>query len=474
MMAARRDEISMPCAAPLQHGVVRSKMNNRSVLAGLYCLCLTACMVSTATAQSQMADQDSDSTPTSTEQGQTPLDSSFEPRSRTDIVREERRQAFRDTDFYGELRSFFLDSDNLNGSRNEAWALGGSAGLKTGYFRDLFAFGATAYTSQPLNAPADQDGTKLLEPGQRGYTVLGESYVDIRVADGVDATIGRKGFDTPYISQFDSRMTPNTFQAAIVQGSVGGDNGAPGWRFGGGYIDKIKERNSEEFISMSAAAGAPAGVSRGVSAAGVLYQIGSLSVGGIDYYSKDIINIAYFEAKDAVALNSWMRLQMAVQYTEQGSVGENLLMGHEYSARAFGTKIELAFAGALITAAYTSVGRTGTGMQSPWSANPGYTSVQVEDFDRSGETAWMARAAYNFPRLRNLSAYVLYVEGSTPSIAGQYAQREYDMNLQWKASSKKWQALKLLARYGHVSEAGPQQRHANQLRLVLYYDPAWL
>jgi outer membrane porin, OprD family len=449
-------------------------MNNRSVLAGLYSLWLVPCLFSTVAAQSGTETEETDSTPTSTEQGQTPMDSSFEPRDRATVVREERRQAFRDTDFYGELRTFYFDSDNLNGSHSEAWAIGGSAGLKTGYFRDLFAFGATAYTSQPVNAPADKDGTKLLEPGQHGYTVLGESYVDIRLADGVDASIGRKGFDTPFISRFDSRMTPNTFQAAVVQGSVGGDDGAPGWRFGGGYIDQIKQRNSDEFVSMSAAAGAHAGVSRGVSVAGALYQEGSLSVGGIDYYSEDIINIGYFEAKDAFALTNRLSLKLAAQYTGQHSVGENLLMGHEYSARQIGAKIELAFAGALLTAAYTSAGKTGTNIQSPWSGKPGYTSVQVEDFDRSGETAWMARAAYNFPPLRNLTAYVLYVQGSTPSTAGQYAQREYDLNLEWKASSRKWQALKLLARYGHVSEAGPKQLRANQLRLVLYYDPAWL
>jgi len=445
-------------------------LSNRWVRVAFWTLCLTAGVNVSAPAAEEV--DDGDSTPTSTEQGQTSMDLSFQPRDQAALVREERRQAFRDTEFYGDLRTFYFSSDNLNGSHSEAWALGGSAGLKTGYFRDLFAFGATAYTSQPLDAPADKDGTRLLQPDQRGYTVLGESYVDIRVADGVDASIGRKGFDTPFISRFDSRMTPNTFQAAIVQGTLGGVDDGPSWHFGGGYVDKIKQRNSEEFVSMSEAAGAPAGVSRGVSVAGALYKNGDLSFGGIDYYSTDIINIGYFEAKDSFALTDRLRLKLALQYTEQHSVGENLLLGHEYSARQVGTKIELAFAGALISAAYTAAGKTGTNLQSPWSRNPGYTSVQVENFERSGETAWMARAAYNFPALRSLSAYALYVQGSTPDLVRQYAQREYDANLQWQQNSGKWRAFKLLARYGHVSEAGPQHLQSNQLRLVVYYEPA--
>ena len=84
----------------------------------------------------------------------------------------------------------------------------------------------------------------------------------------------------------------------------------------------------------------------------------------------------------------------------------------------------------------------------------------------------MARAAYNFPALRSLSAYALYVQGSTPDLVRQYAQREYDANLQWQQNSGKWRAFKLLARYGHVSEAGPQHLQSNQLRLVVYYEPA--
>jgi hypothetical protein len=412
--------------------------------------------------------------PTSTEQGQTSIDSSFEPRSRRATVREERRKALEDTDFYGELRSFYLNSDNLNGSKNEAWALGGSLGLKTGYFRDLFAFSATAYTSQRLAGADDKDGTTLLAPGQEGYSVLGEAYTEILIAQGVNATIGLKGYDTPFVSRYDTRMTPNTFEAAAIQGSAGGGEGPPAWRFGAAYFDKIKTRDSEDFVSMATAAGARAGVSRGVSTAGATYKEDDASFGAIVYHSSDIIDIAYLEGKDTFSLTDWLRIRLAAQYTDQRSVGENLLMAHPFSAHQFGSKAELAFQGALLTVAYTGTGNGGTAVQSPWSANPGYTTVQVGSFDRSGENAWMARAAYNFPMIKNLSAYTLYVHGSSPNVQGQYAQQEYDVNLQWKAMSGNLRGLTLLARFGHVSEAGPEELHTNQWRLALYYDPPWL
>lgn len=409
-------------------------------------------------------------TPSSTEQGRTSLDESFKGVTHEEWVRRTRREALRDTKFYAELRSFYLDSDNLNASESEAWALGGSAGFKTGYFRERVAFGATAYTSQRLYGPEDKGGTRLLAPGQRGYSVLGEAYSEILLTESVKASVGLRGFDTPYINRDDTRMTPNTFEAAVVQGSFGGVASAPAWHIGGGYVNKMKERDSGDFVSMATVAGAPAGTSRGTSLAGGYYTIGDLAIGGIDYNSSGIINIAYVEAKDAFELTDRLRLQLAVQHSEQRSGNEDLHLGHEFSGRQFGFKAELACTGALLTAAYTSTGN-GAAMQSPWGGYPGYTGVQIRYFDRAGEDAWLLRAAYNFQWVRNLSAYALYVHGSRPEAPQQYAQDEYDLNLQWQATSGRFQGLSLRARYGHVSQAGPDELHTQQLRLILYYSP---
>jgi hypothetical protein len=294
--------------------------------------------------------------------------------------------------------------------------------------------------------------------------------MDILLSERVTGSIGLKEFNTPFISGNDTRMTPNTFEAVAVQGSLGGTDGAPGWRFGAGYADKIKKRDSDEFESMATAAGAPAGVSRGVSVAGAVYTHRDLYLGALEYYSSDIINIAYLEAKDAFALSDHLRLQVAAQYSDEHSVGEDLLMSHPFSANQLGFKAELAFSSALLTAAYTRTGN-GTTIQSPWSANPGYTTVQVENFDRAGEEAWMLRAAYTFRMVKNLSAYALYVHGSQPDAHNQYAQDEYDFNLQWKASSGKAKGLALRARYAYVTQASPGDPITHQIRLILYYTP---
>jgi hypothetical protein len=210
-----------------------------------------------------------------------------------------------------------------------------------------------------------------------------------------------------------------------------------------------------------------------VAVAGGIYAVGDLSVGAIEYYSPDIINIAYTEAKDAVALTDRLRLKLAAQYSNQRSVGDNLLTGHEFSTEQFGVKAELAFAGALLTTAYTSTG-SGANIRSPWNGPVGYTNGLIGPFNRAGENAWTLRAAYNFQYVKDLSAYAWYIRGTRPDLPTQYAPNEYDLNLQWKVTSGRLQGLTLVGIYAHLSEAGPTDTHADQLRLILYYTPRWL
>src|SRR4051794_7787888 len=153
---------------------------------------------------------------TSVEQGKPNLDQAFDEFDQWRL--EKRHAAIEDTQFLVNFRTFYLDRSDFTGAEKQAVAFGGWAGVKTGYFLDHFAFGATLYTTTPVYAPDDRDGTSLLEEGQNGFTVLGEFYADIRIMKGLGVTVGAKGYDTPFISRNDNRMLPNTFEAAVLQG----------------------------------------------------------------------------------------------------------------------------------------------------------------------------------------------------------------------------------------------------------------
>ena len=162
-----------------------------------------------------------------------------------------------------------------------------------------------------------------------------------------------------------------------------------------GYFDKIKERNSEDFVPMSEDAGAPERVDRGVYAAGANYKKGALSLGAIDYYSDDIINIFYTESDLRARARRQARVAIRCAVRDQQAVGDNLLTGTDFIGRPVRPQDRAGAGPALLTAAYTD--RRWPNMQNPWSGYPGYTSVQVEDFNRAGEDAWMLRARLQVP-----------------------------------------------------------------------------
>ena len=434
-----------------------------------------------------------DSALTSTEQGHTPLVDSFDFRQ---WRLEKRRQALKDTKFELNLRSFYFDRSDFSGAEKQAWAIGGWLGVKTGYFLDHIAFGATVYTSNPIYAPDDRDGTTLLAPGQNGYTVLGEFYADLRIVKDVGITVGAKGYDTPFINRNDTRMTPNTFEAIVLQGrtKLDGSNDdastptdgmglskdgkevavptptpaqdVASIKYGLGYFDKIKERNGTHFVSMAEDAGAD--VKRGVWAAGALYEKGKFSIGAIDYYSDDIINIAYAESKLEIPLAEDWKLKFAGQYVDQGSVGGNELDGHSFSGHQFGVKVELPIRKALFTAGFTHAWGNAN-LRNPWSGYPGYTSVQVQDFNRAGESAFLLRAGYDFPWVDGLSAYALAVFGTDPDSVSQYRQNEFDFNLQWGPKKGVLEGLSLRLRYAVVQQFGGNVDNLTDFRAICNY-----
>jgi hypothetical protein len=213
---------------------------------------------------------------------------------------------------------------------------------------------------------------------------------------------------------------------------------------------------------------AGANVERGVWAAGALYEKGKFSIGAIEYYSDDIINIAYAESKLEVPLADDWKLKFAGQYVDQGSVGDNALQGHSFSGHQFGLKVDLPVRNALFTAAFTQAWGTAN-LQSPWSGYPGYTSVQVQDFNRAGEGAFLLRAGYDFPWVKGLNAYALAVFGTDPDLAGQFRQNEFDFNLQWGPKKGVLEGLSLRLRYAVVQQFGGDVNNLTDFRAICNY-----
>ena len=315
-------------------------------------------------------------------------------------------------------------------ARDEALAIGGHAGVKTGYFRERFAFGATGYTSQRIYGPEDKDGTGLLAPGQEGYSVIGELFGELLLGEGTRLTVGRRGIDTPFVNRNDSRMSPNTFEAIVLQGLTGGGEGEAEWRAGGGYVDEIKLRNSDEFVSMATAAGAPDGVERGVYVAGANYKKGDLSIGAIDYYSDDIINIFYTrgEVRAAARQGQAPAVRVAVHGpAEHRREPARARISRRHSGAA---RPSSAMGGALFTVAYTNARRRqrhalALGQLSRLHQRAGIRGLQPRRRRRLDAACRLQLSGGP----KGLAPMASGSMGSDPRDPAQFARDEYDLNL---------------------------------------------
>jgi hypothetical protein len=185
----------------------------------------------------------------------------------------------------------------------------------------------------------------------------------------------------------------------------------------------------------------------------------------------------YGEAKTIFNFSDELGILAAMQYTDQRSVGDNLQTGTSFSTNQFGIMTDLSYAGGIFTVAFTQAA-DGENLQNPWSSYPGYTSVQVYDFNRANEKAVMLKASYDFTRLGldGVTAYALYVDGwgRTSTTPGKTVSdaNEIDFDLQWKVRNGPLKGFWPRIRYAIGNEDNGQSIH--EIRIILNYDISFL
>ena len=297
---------------------------------------------------------------------------------------------FRDTDLVLQLRTFYRLLENPNRTTSEAWAAGGRLTYRSGWWLDTFQIGAALYTSQPLYAPEDRDGTSLLAPGQEGYTALGLAYAALRYKAYAVLTGYHQEVDTPYVNPQDDRMAPNTFEGVTLSGK------APHVDYTLGYLTQLKPRNENQFLSFGEVAGVKGGDQELLLAGLRVEPWKNLVLRVFEYYVDDAFNTGYGDVDYLHSLGSDLSLRVGVQYTDQRSVGGDRLGAFETWVVA--GRAAVAYAGFTLTGAFAATGE-GADIRTPFGTYPGYVKLIQKDFNRAGEKAWAIRLDYDLARL---------------------------------------------------------------------------
>ena len=361
------------------------------------------------------------------------------------------------------LRSYYFDQESLSGQPSTAWARGGWAGLRTPWLGDVVQLGVVGYTSQRLYGPDGKGGTLLLQSDQDAINVIGLAWGAMRFA-GQTFTAYRQLIDRPFINPQDNRMVPNTFEAYTLSG------GAGEFAYTGGYIAKIKNRDSERFVSMSRDAGG-AGSNEGVYFAAADWNFMKDGRLRADLqYGVDTYNTFYIDGRYPIALDEQTRLTLGAQYFPQSSVGDQQI--GDFSTWGAGLQANLAHGP---FGAHLSFTRTGSefATQNPWGDHPSYLNLQQVPFNAAGERAWGLGGNINFAEFGapGLSAAAAYASGRDRLANGTGAplpdRYETDLRSDYRFGKEHPLAgLVVTLRYAWLREGGASQP---QGRVIVNY-----
>jgi hypothetical protein len=373
----------------------------------------------------------------------------------------------RDTRLTLKPRTYYFNRIKDGQADNKAWALGGALEYQSGQWEDRLQAGLTLYTSQKLYGPRDYDGTLLLKPGQQGFEVVGEAYVDIRASEDNHLRLFRQSINVPYVNRNDSRMVPNTFEAYTLY-----NEDDPSLHYIVSHIDKMKQRNSDDFVSMTEAAGLN-DKDRGLSMLGGRYNLTeNTDIGIISQQSWDFMNTTYAEANTQWKLSDDWNAGLSAQYTSQRSVGDEL--DGDFDTYVWGTALSIGYKGNLFTLA-TSKTDENSGIRNPFGGYPGYLSLMQKDFNRADETGVLLGISSELRALniKGLSANLNLAWGDTPESGKSSSpdQTELDFTLDYRVPSGALQGLWLRARASKLNQdEHPTEVDSTDIRLIINYE----
>lgn len=370
---------------------------------------------------------------------------------------------FADSRLEARFRSYYLRKDRTTDELSEAWAIGGSIAFRSGWLEDLFAVEVEGFTSQRLIGRDRRDGAQLLEPGQDGYSVLGIANGKLRYK-GLVLTGFRQYLDLPYVNRQDSRMTPQTFESITLTKPEGE------LQFSTGYTWNVKQRDSDEFESMTEAIGLNR--DRGFAHAGAVWDPNeAFHLGGVFGVIPDLLAGIYAESGYQYRLADGLEARFDGQFTYRWDVGDDLLGDALDDAWNFGLRPALSYAGAVFRLGLVITGPA-AGIESRYGTSPSYVDLMQRGFLMADEKALLASVSYDFTSvgLQSLSVILNFVA----SVDGKHAHgrddaQEIDLTLDYRPKQGRLKGLWLRARGSWLNEESAN-RDGTDIRVILRYD----
>jgi hypothetical protein len=365
-----------------------------------------------------------------------------------------------------ELRNYLFERRNSSDNKPEAYVIGGKLSFESGLWNN-FGVKVSHYNSTKIDA--DGPDTGLLAPGQENINVLGEANLHYRFTDkfleGSELSFYRQTLNLPFINKRDIRQVPSTHQGYLLSRK----NSELDYVVG--HLTKFKRFDSKDFIPMAQAAGA-ADSDKGVSVAGFRETFGDgITLGAANYFGWDTFNTFFAEGTYHAELTEKLDLRLSGQFTDQRSVGDNLV--DDFDTHQIAAAAVFGWRGAIMTIA-GSVVDNGSRIRKPWGGSPSYLSIQRHDFDRAGEKSVLFGLSYNtgFFSSAGVSSFINVARGwdARDPLTGALSpdRIEYDITVDYKPPTGFLEGLWIRARYNYIDIENDGDR-VYDFRLIINY-----
>ncbi len=353
-------------------------------------------------------------------------------------------------------------------------AVGGYFGFESGLYYN-FSAGATFYTSQPVfYNPLNEGGLQLLEDDQSGYSVMGEAFLGWEY-DQTKIKIGRQLLsDYLFLSDMDIRMTPYTYEAAIMENRdlenitlrIAGVSGVKRL-VDTTFIDFVNATDDlfrEQTVERDSIRGDynPAyydanrdyiGPKKNLFLASMVYRDKQFDIEFWDYYCEDFVNFIYttgsymFEAQNLINT-------IGVQWVKQDNVGEHI--AGNINTYAYGLMLQSIYENqirleyAFNKVKYDENSLDGGTIIDTWGNNLLYNSLVYNGSDQAGTISNSLTIEYDFIS-HDASIQLTFARFDLPNkitdIFADQDNNEYDLILKYTPNRNKKIQFKLEAIY---------------------------
>ena len=296
--------------------------------------------------------------------------------------------------------------------------VGGYFGFESGSLYH-FSVGATLYTSQPIfHNPIEQGGLQLIKDNQEGYTVLGEAFLKWTYDETI-VKIGRQRMsDYGFLSDYDIRMTPFTYEAAILENRnlkniilraayVKGVKTFVATSYIG-FVNASKVLVRDETVGRNPLRGDynPADYSNGTYIGpkkdlyllSAVYHDKAFNFEFWDYYSDDFVNFIYATASYTFPMGNMLNT-IGTQFIKQDDVGSHVagnIDTYLYGVMLTSTYNNLTFTYAFNKTKYDENSLDGGSIIDMWGGSMIYNGLMYNGSDQGGTSSHAISLKYDY------------------------------------------------------------------------------